>query len=370
MRTSKSFKLIVFILVFAVFITSASFVAFAETSGTVTGSVVNVRAAASTSSDVVTTAEKGETVTIISQTGDWYQITKGNFVGYIHKDYLKASEPVEKIYVVTGAEVRVRAAASTSSDIVANFTKGTTVTVTGESGDWLQIKKDNITGYMHKDYLAPATATTPVVEEKPTAPVDLGTGIVTASTLNLRKTPNGDVISKLSKGTVLKVFSIESNWYKCEYNGTVGYCSSEYIQLNRDSGTSRGSSDSNFVANIISFAKKFLGVKYKYGGASPSGFDCSGFTYYVFKNNGVTLPRGATAQSQSSKGFKISRNQLQPGDLVFFKSPAYKSAIGHVGIYLGNGNFIHSSSPGDVVKIDTLTSGYYDNHYVTARRIS
>ncbi len=116
-------------------------------------------------------------------------------------------------------------------------------------------------------------------------------------------------------------------------------------------------------------AKQYLGVPYRYGGASPSGFDCSGFTMYVFGRHGVYLPH--MCSGQYAMGTAVSRSDLRPGDLVFFYDPAYAdpgSVSTHVSIYIGNNQVIHCSSNGGV-KISTL-SGYFDVHYLGARRIA
>ena len=117
--------------------------------------------------------------------------------------------------------------------------------------------------------------------------------------------------------------------------------------------------------DVVAYAKNYLGVKYVYGGSSPKGFDCSGFTVYVFKHFGISLSRTATGQYKY--GSSVSKSNLQTGDLVFFKGSG--KAIGHVGIYVGGGSFIHASSPGDVVKITSLSDSYYVRNYVGARRI-
>jgi len=111
---------------------------------------------------------------------------------------------------------------------------------------------------------------------------------------------------------------------------------------------------------VVGIAMQYLGTPYVYGGASPSGFDCSGFVMYVFNQIGVSLPHNAAAQY--GYGMPVSRDQLQPGDLVFF------NGLGHVGIYIGGGQFIHSPHTGDVVKISSL-SGWYSSTWVGARRL-
>jgi len=111
---------------------------------------------------------------------------------------------------------------------------------------------------------------------------------------------------------------------------------------------------------VVGIAMRYLGVPYRWGGSSPSGFDCSGFTMYVFAQIGVSLPHNAAAQY--AYGSPVSRDQLEAGDLVFF------NGLGHMGIYIGGGNFIHAPHTGDVVKISSIT-GWYASTYVGARRL-
>jgi cell wall-associated NlpC family hydrolase len=113
-------------------------------------------------------------------------------------------------------------------------------------------------------------------------------------------------------------------------------------------------------SSVVSIAERYLGVPYLWGGASPSGFDCSGLVMYVFAQVGVSLPHSSYAQY--GMGSPVSRDQLQPGDLVFF------DGLGHEGIYVGGGSFIHAPHTGDVVKISSMT-GWYASTYVGARRL-
>ena len=122
------------------------------------------------------------------------------------------------------------------------------------------------------------------------------------------------------------------------------------------------SADASKGAQVVSIAMQYLGIKYVWGAASPSaGFDCSGLTMYVFAQVGVSLPHYAAAQY--GMGVPVSRDQLQPGDLVFFRG------LGHMGMYIGGGNMIHAPRTGDVVKISSIYESYYIANWVGARRV-
>jgi murein DD-endopeptidase / murein LD-carboxypeptidase len=127
------------------------------------------------------------------------------------------------------------------------------------------------------------------------------------------------------------------------------------------------------ASQIIAAGQQYMGVPYVFGGHSPSGFDCQGLMKFIFGQYGISLPSGA--RNQSTAGTEVSRDQLQPGDLVFFSTASndrkYSDAyhkIGHVGVYMGNGQVLHTyGSPG--VTISNMNSGWWSNHYITARRV-
>ena len=116
---------------------------------------------------------------------------------------------------------------------------------------------------------------------------------------------------------------------------------------------------------VLKTARSYMGVPYVWGGVSPAGFDCSGFTHYTFLKNGIVIPRSAA--DQYKQGIPVARSNLKKGDLVFFQT--YKPGASHVGIYVGNGEFIHASSgAGEIIK-SPLSNVYYSQHYLGARRI-
>ena len=201
--------------------------------------------------------------------------------------------------------------------------------------------------------------------------VNADPGVVTGNGVNLRSGPGTgySIYACLPKGTQVTVNGAEGNWYKVTYNGYNGYMSKDYVSVHKGGTTTDRSGlkvdrYGHTGADVVNYAAKFLGTPYVYGGASPSGFDCSGFVYYVYKNFGYSLNR--TAAGQNSNGIWIARNNLKAGDIVLFNT---SGGISHAGIYVGNDQFIHAVKPGTPVKYESLNSSYYSSRYVSARRI-
>ena len=291
------------------------------------------------------------------------------------KEETPVSTPIQALGVVSGTDVRVRSGAGTGYDILKTLDKGTLVELTVQEGDWYRISYDGARGYIASQYVTRYDSATGLS----------GAGKVTADVLNIRSAPKSGSTSlgTASHGAVLTVTGIEGSWFAVSYNGVSGYVASQYVLICSPSTADTSAPETpeetpaetpadNPAATvsgseIVSLAQQYLGVPYVYGGSSPSGFDCSGFTMYIFAQVGVKLPHGAT--SQLSYGASVSRSELQPGDLVFFQD--YGAVASHVGIYIGGDQFIHASSSyynGHCVVISSLTETYYNSHYYTARR--
>ena len=301
---------------------------------------------------------------------------------------------------VTGSGLRLRSTADTNGATVDTASKNEVVVVISKEGDWYKVIYNLKEGYMHADYLKVSTAEN----------AELGYGKVTASTANVRSGP-GTSYSKVTQaknGAKAYIIGINNGWYKVIVGNSIGYIRSDYVALTEvpyennassnapkffrggvstgvtpsaaalngssastgssSSGSSSSGSSSNnstVGSKIVATAKQYLGVPYKWGGTDPSGFDCSGFVYYVLRTNGINVSRTQTAMY--AEGTPVSKSELQPGDVVFFQN-TYKAGLSHVGIYVGGGQFIHAPSSGKTVSYADLNSDYYVSHYYGAVR--
>jgi cell wall-associated NlpC family hydrolase len=205
------------------------------------------------------------------------------------------------------------------------------------------------------------------------------TGTITASSLNLRSGPSTSdmIISSLTKGQSLTILKSSGSWYNVlGPDGISGWVNSTYVST-KNAVVSRGSitrgeqtkAATDIDSEIVSFAKDLLGVKYVWGGITPAGFDCSGFVKYVYDHFDINIDRVST--SQATQGVAVDKADLEPGDLVFFDTNGGHNRINHVGIYIGDGNFIQASSSRSAHKvvISSLTTGFYDDCYMRARRL-
>ncbi|MGE4277081.1 MAG: NlpC/P60 family protein [Lawsonibacter sp.] len=279
-----------------------------------------------------------------------------------------------------GSPLRVRSEASTDGEILTKLDQGVQVEVlsTVENG-WYQIAFGEITGFVSCDYLVVDGTQDAVSAVSAVAPTSISSAVsaadtsqaaaepqygkITASSLNIRSgagTGYGKAGS-LCAGKVVELLGESNGWYQIES----GYICADYVTI-VDAAEAAASSKGQEIAD---FAQTFVGYPYVYGGSSPSGFDCSGFTKYVYSQFGYSINR--TASNQLDNGTSVSMSELQPGDLVFFKkSGSGSKRASHAGIYIGGNRFVHASTAKVGVIISSLSDAYYTSGFVGGRRLA
>lgn len=477
MKSIKKICLIFFLTILLLIGTS-----FAET-GKVNVSATRLRKENNTSSEILTNIYENDTVEILGEVEDWYQIKYDGKTGYVKKEYITVDKKTENtnttnttntanvlstntanttqnsntventsnqvnssvasnldgIVLTFNSVANLKITPSLISTSISQFDQSKQVKKLSEMGNWLQVTDGTLTGWVLKsktmdlnanqvntsdftnttnentvtNTLAQNTTnevtnstnttnttknTNTVSNENKTTSSSAGkTGKINVETANVRKeaSKNSSIIEFLDYNDVVNIVSEEGDWYKITAKNNIsGYVSKTLVTLSADNTvTSRSLSEernsakddtvvnkeindsltnalatSNSGNEVAEYAKQFLGYSYMVGGKTPSsGFDCSGFTRYIYSNFGYSL--GSTASSQDSVGTEVSRDDLQVGDLILFYNEG-KTAIGHTGIYIGNSEFIHSANPTRGVVTDNLnTNSYYNERFVSARRI-
>lgn len=337
------------------------------------GSVLRVRKSADTSAAILDLLPDGKRleVTDTSLSG-WYGVRINGVNGYVSAQYLKlldsaATAAVETravstetksledaVYVrVTADVLNVRSGAGTDYAVAGELTQGRIVRVLGESDGWYRLAS----GYIDKSYTESAS-----FEDA----LEAGLYVrVTADSLNIRSGAGTSYakVGSLRRGSYVKLLGLADGWYQIDR----GYISADYAEES-DYTPAAVSSTGSALADL---ALSFVGYSYVYGGSSPSvGFDCSGLTQYVCAQFGYSINR--TASTQLKNGTAVSWDELAPGDLVFFRKSGTSSAYAasHVGMYIGDGKFVHASDYGVGVIVSKLSDAYYTTGFVGARRIA
>ena len=349
---------------------------------TVTASSLNFRSGPSTSHSIIGSLQKGQQVEYISESGSWAKVKYNGVTGYVHGDYLTKSTSTgistsqgTTQYVNSTSGLNVRSGAGTTYSKLGTLEYKEKVTVLSTSNGWAKINYNGQTGYVSSSYLQTTVPGGTTSENNNSSTTTTVKYVNATSGLNVRSGA-GTSYSKI--GTLeykekVTVLSTSNGWAKINYKGQAGYVSSSYLQSTVPSGSTSNSGSNNSVSasasSVIAYAKTLLGKPYVWGAQGPNSFDCSGFTYYVFKNKaGIILPR--TSSAQSKYGTYVSRNNLRAGDLVFFDTNgANNGQVSHVGLYIGNGQMIHASYSQKKIVIDNFNSSYFKRTFVNGRRV-
>jgi len=334
-----------------------------EDSNSTNNLIVNLRTIPSMTSRVFTQIELSKSLTKVNEIGNWLQVTDGNITGWILKAKMKVLENSSPVQPPDFTNTMVENKTNTSVENVTNTISNTNSNQVNTSNSTTNVTQTNNTS-----------------EEESTNK----TGIVNVETAKVT-----DFLDYNDKVTIV---AEDGDWYKIT-SPKSGYVNKKLITISKDTLTSRSLTeerkkleDNSTVSQevndtlseafgncsngteIVEYAKQYIGCSYVVGGKTPeAGFDCSGFTKYVYSNFGYSL--GSTAASQINLGVEISRDELELGDLILFYNEG-KTAIGHTGIYIGNGEFVHAANPTRGVVTDNINSNsYYNERFVSARRI-
>ncbi|MDE7262789.1 MAG: SH3 domain-containing protein [Oscillospiraceae bacterium] len=365
----KLFSKSVFLALLAAALLSVTAFAAAPAEGFGIADALRLRTGPSTEATTITYLNSGDLVQILGSSDNWYQVSCREYVGYVFASYVVTRDNLEvseapsgeslagRTGTVTGNEVSLYAGPSGDDEVLSDLSAGAQVTVLSVSGQWCLADNAGQQGYIDAAYVS--VDGLPLVDPQ---------GVVTGSCVNVRSVPStdGSILTKVYAGEKVELLSLENDWYAVSVDGTRGYIRSDYIRIYAPG------SASGVGAEVAAAAYDYLGVRYSYGGASPKGFDCSGFTMYMYSLYGYSLPHSATAQ-WNTVGTYVDRADLQPGDLVLFCDPSQSNgkACSHVGIYVGDNQFIHAtSSSTGYVRLNDLSEAYYNNYYVGAKRVA
>lgn len=392
----------------------------------VTVETANLRETPDENSKILEQLSLNKEVEIIEKDGEWYKVTVDNITGYIRQDLIAVTEEVnntqdennitstqeeqnveneveqteEEIELgknIIEQNVRLKIVPVINATETIEVKKDEEVNVTEIINGWVCVETQNTKGWIRKENILTKAEQAKQEQERlakeeaekqaQSTANTTKTMYIKEATVNVRREPNtsSEIVTSLQMNTQVVVESEDAGWSKVKVNGIEGYIATNLLsaskqETSRSSNVRKATNTESQVQNqttvnetttasgngaaVVAKAKSFIGYNYVYGGASPStGFDCSGFTSYIYKQFGVSLNR--TAAGQYSNGTAVSRANLQPGDLVMFG----KSGINHVGIYAGGGMIVHAANKSRGVTTDTINSGYYNNNYVGARRI-
>ena len=372
---------------------------------------VNLRKSTSTSSSIITVIPENATVTITAKNGSWYKVSYNGKTGYAHSNYITLNSSSNnnsssntgngdvttsgtgRVKTNSGVGLNLRQSASTSSSIVGVIPENATVTITAKNGSWYKVSYNGKTGYAHSDYIV-MNSNSNNTNSGSNSNNTSNSGDVAFSSdgyvgntnnegLNLRKSPStsASVITVIPQGATVTITAKNGTWYKVNYNGNTGYVASSYIVLGEKPSNTPSEDVQGTYEKVLAAMKAQIGNPYVWGGsgeyitdasiatlkskfpneaakgwydkidrkfynAGYRAFDCSGLMQWGFAQAGVSISR--TTYTQVNDGYGVSKSEAQPGDLLITNSQ------GHVGMYIGNNQWIESPSVGNYIRIRTV----------------
>ena len=359
-----------------------------------TSSSLNLRENPSLSSKILGGLSHGSSIDILGKTGSWYKIKYGSKIGYVSSQFITTSNSSNSsgssvtsqrfgtVYLSNKySTLNVRKNAGTNSSVISSLAYGSKVEILSSSGEWYKINFKNTTGYVYSKYIKDTAQKVVAFNQSATQDKKYGVNennvtvnnksaeVAKSNTENQKKlvtmkSEKEQEKKKSSEPVQIKVTeetqrkaTEEAQRKAAEEAQRKAAEEAQRKEAEVEASESQSKEQSNVSekapathGDVISYARQYLGTPYVWGGTSPNGFDCSGFVQYVYRNAaGISLPRDT--YGQIGAGSRVSQDQLQPGDLVF-------PDAGHVGIYIGGGQMIHSPKSGDVVKISSVWSFY------------
>ncbi|MCT4598471.1 MAG: SH3 domain-containing protein [Vallitalea sp.] len=325
---------------------------YASTIGTVNVENLNVRSGPSLTNSIVDYVHLGDTLEILSTNNDWYKINITQLdEAYVHSKYVNLQENKERIIISEEAELRNSPVSSSS--LITLLPSGEKVKLVYQTGDWFYASTNKGNGYIHMRNLSATKVTSSLSLSQTTKKTEAKTkkfAKVTTSILNVRAEPStsSKKINKVYRYNTFEVLSELDKWVSIKLsNGSTGYVYKDYVTLTDEISNTN---TLDLRQQVVAYSKQFLGNRYVWGGNSLTrGVDCSGFTQQIMKKFGIYINR--TSRTQINNGYRVSKNNLLPGDLVFF---GHNKRINHVAMYIGNNQIIHANNPKTGIIINAL----------------